>query len=240
MRAAFFVQPHPSAFSLQVIFLDVHPDDRRDTREAVDHDDDEGKVAQAGICRLSGTTSWSTGTISVLAPPVLKWHDDASCVTTLQKAMLRPTLFSHRKLEVRVASLAISAASARTLRSPMGWHRHRIARPQRENRSVRAAANHLSVLRCRWPVRIALTRAQFAHFPGECLKPETRWRSGVDSNPRYREGFYGREFRRSLRVIRPDKSIRAGENLFVWNSREFVRLEFDSASALSGSFRSRV
>jgi hypothetical protein len=39
-------------------------------------------------------------------------------VTTLQKAMLRPTLFYHRKLEVPVASLAISVVPARTLRSP--------------------------------------------------------------------------------------------------------------------------
>jgi hypothetical protein len=27
-----------------------------------------------------------------------------------------------------------------------------------------------------WRVRIATTRGQFAHFPGESLKPETRWR----------------------------------------------------------------
>jgi hypothetical protein len=39
-------------------------------------------------------------------------------VRTLQKAMLRPTLFSHRKLEVPVASLAILVVPARTLRSP--------------------------------------------------------------------------------------------------------------------------
>src|SRR3984893_2671072 len=32
--------------------------------------------------------------------------------------MIRPTLFSRRKLEVRVASLAISVCPARTLRSP--------------------------------------------------------------------------------------------------------------------------
>ena len=25
-------------------------------------------------------------------------------------------------------------------------------------------------------MRIAPTRVQFAHFPGECLKPKTRWR----------------------------------------------------------------
>jgi hypothetical protein len=42
----------------------------------------------------------------------------SSGVTTLQKAMLRPTLFSHRKLEMPVASLAISVVPARTLRSP--------------------------------------------------------------------------------------------------------------------------
>jgi hypothetical protein len=41
----------------------------------------------------------------------------SSGVTTLQKAMLRPTLFSHRKLEVPVASLAILVVPARTLRS---------------------------------------------------------------------------------------------------------------------------
>jgi hypothetical protein len=33
---------------------------------------------------------------------------------------------------------------------------------------------------------IAATHGQFAHFLGECLKPETRWRRGRDSNPRYR------------------------------------------------------
>jgi hypothetical protein len=35
-------------------------------------------------------------------------------------------------------------------------------------------------------LRIAATRARFAHFPGECLKPETRCRSEVKSNCRYR------------------------------------------------------
>jgi hypothetical protein len=39
-------------------------------------------------------------------------------VTTLQKAMPRPTLFSHQKLEMRVASFAILVVLARTLRSP--------------------------------------------------------------------------------------------------------------------------
>src|SRR5712671_7356065 len=33
---------------------------------------------------------------------------------------------------------------------------------------------------------IAATHAQFAHFRGEYPKPETGWRSGMDSNYRYR------------------------------------------------------
>jgi hypothetical protein len=33
---------------------------------------------------------------------------------------------------------------------------------------------------------IAATHAQFAHFPGEYPKPETGWRSEMDSNSRYR------------------------------------------------------
>ena len=33
----------------------------------------------------------------------------------------------------------------------------------------------------------------------------TRWQSGVDWNPRCREGFYRREFVPRLRTIRPDK-----------------------------------
>jgi len=41
-------------------------------------------------------------------------------------------------------------------------------------------------LPCRWAVRMATTRAQFAYFPGECLKPETRWRSEMNSNSRSR------------------------------------------------------
>ena len=37
----------------------------------------------------------------------------------------------------------------------------------------------------RWAVRIATTRAQFAHLPRECLKLETAWRSGLNSNARW-------------------------------------------------------
>jgi hypothetical protein len=39
-------------------------------------------------------------------------------VTTLQKATLRPTLFSYRKLQVPVAWLATSMVPVRALRSP--------------------------------------------------------------------------------------------------------------------------
>jgi hypothetical protein len=34
------------------------------------------------------------------------------------------------------------------------------------------------------PAHIAPAGAQFAHFPGECLKPETRWGSESNSNSR--------------------------------------------------------
>ncbi len=52
------------------------------------------------------------------------------------------------------------------------------------------------------------------------MKYGTRWRSGVDSNPRYREVFYGRSWARVWRTIRPDKKPPC------W--REFVRLGFGS------------
>jgi hypothetical protein len=48
----------------------------------------------------------------------------------------------------------------------------------REIIEATGSGHQLSVLRCRWAVRIAATRAYFAHFRGECLKPETGWRSG--------------------------------------------------------------
>src|ERR1019366_4966775 len=58
--------------------------------------------------------------------------------------------------------------------------------PTERKSKSRATAQHVRALRCRWGLRIATARAQFAHFPGECLKPETAWRRGRDSNPRYR------------------------------------------------------
>jgi hypothetical protein len=42
----------------------------------------------------------------------------------------------------------------------------------------------MSSLRCRRGGRIAPTRALFTVIPGECLKPETAWWSGMDSNRR--------------------------------------------------------
>ena len=54
--------------------------------------------------------------------------------------------------------------------------------------------------------------------------------SGVDSNPRCREGFQGRNSARVWRAIRSDKKHPC--------SRDFVRLGFGSVSALSGSLRS--
>src|ERR1700730_12102457 len=109
---------------------------------------------------------------------VVTWRD-------LQKAMLSPTLFSHRKLEVPVGWRAILVVPARTLRSPTtGTGTELLA--HREKIEVTRSGYHLSVLRCRCAVRIARTRAQFAHFPGESLTCQTRWRSELNSNCRYR------------------------------------------------------
>ena len=74
-----------------------------------------------------------------------------------------------------VASLAIPVVPARTMRSPIaGIGTGLLA--HREIIEVTGSGHQLSVLRCRWAVRIAATRAYFAHFSGECLKPETGWR----------------------------------------------------------------
>ena len=59
---------------------------------------------------------------------------------------------------------------------------------------------------------------------------QTRWRRGRDSNPRYRERFYGRNSARAWPTIRAEKKHSC------W--REFVRLEFGSFWALSGSLHS--
>jgi hypothetical protein len=79
------------------------------------------------------------------------------------------------KLEVLVASLAISVVPARTLGSPTAGigtellaHRERIEVTRSDPPFERSPVP--------MGVRIGPTRAQFAHFPGECLKPETGWR----------------------------------------------------------------
>ena len=38
----------------------------------------------------------------------------------------------------------------------------------------------------------AATARYFGQLSGESLETRTGWRSGVDSNPRCREGYYGR------------------------------------------------
>jgi hypothetical protein len=75
-------------------------------------------------------------------------------------------------------------------------------------------------------------RALFAVIRGECLKAETAWRRGVDSNPRCREGSSERNSARVCGTIWPDEKHP--------RRREFVRLEFGSASALPGIRRRLV
>ena len=82
-----------------------------------------------------------------------------------------------------VASLAISMAPARTLRSPTaGIGTELLA--HREKIEVTRPGPPFE----RSPVpmgrAIPATHAQFAHFLGERLKPETGWRSEMNSNPR--------------------------------------------------------
>ena len=87
-----------------------------------------------------------------------------------------------------------------------------------------------SILRGHKPCEIGRVGAYFDHLWANRKRRRTRWRSGVDSNPRCREGFYGRNSARVCRTTRPDKKHPC------W--REFVRLGFGSASALSVSLRS--
>jgi len=70
-----------------------------------------------------------------IARDIRTYSSGSTGVKTLQKAMLGRNAFARRKLAVPFASLAISAASVRTLRSPTARIRHRITRPQRENRN---------------------------------------------------------------------------------------------------------
>jgi hypothetical protein len=104
---------------------------------------------------------------------------------TIQKGMLRPQPFSRRKPEVLVASLAISVVPARTLGSPTaGIGTELLAHREKIEVTRSGAPFERSPVPMSRPHRHH-TRA-VAHFPGECLKPETRWRREVDSNSRYR------------------------------------------------------
>jgi hypothetical protein len=88
-------------------------------------------------------------------------------------------------LAVPIASLAISVVHTETSRSPQQASAPNYSPPERIE-ATRPVSNPFE----RSPVPmgrpITATGAQFAHFRGERLKPETRWRSGVDSNSRYR------------------------------------------------------
>jgi hypothetical protein len=112
--------------------------------------------------------------------------------------MIRPTLFSRRRLEVRVASLAISVLPARTLRSPTAGIGTELVAHREEIEGMRRSS---TFERSPVPVSRANRRAHahFAHFPREYLKPETRWRSGLDANSRYRFlNWQTKAFRRRL------------------------------------------
>jgi hypothetical protein len=47
MLAAFFMEAQPPAFALLVVILDIHADEGRHAREAVDHHAEQGAIAQA-------------------------------------------------------------------------------------------------------------------------------------------------------------------------------------------------
>ncbi len=97
-------------------------------------------------------------------------------------------------------------------------------------------------------MRIAPTRALFAVIPGECLKPETRWRRGWDSNPRATlaaAGFQGRviTYRPVSTWYKMVRCIRAFRT-FIYdmrkNFRAFVPRIFSTDSGASEDSRSRV
>ena len=94
-------------------------------------------------------------------------------------------LFSHRKLEVPVASLAISVVPARTLRLPTaGIGTELLAHREKIEVTRHDSTYMLSPVPVR-PAHRPHTRA-FCGLPGEGFKSETAWRSGMDSNPQYR------------------------------------------------------
>ena len=73
MLAAFFVEAKPAAFALLVVVLHLHGDDGRDAGERVNHDADEGPVAEAddragvdGVQQLSGLLGGEHGRFALL------------------------------------------------------------------------------------------------------------------------------------------------------------------------------
>jgi hypothetical protein len=72
------------------------------------------------------------------------------------------------------------------------------------------------------------TRAVFAVCLGEYFKPETGWRREVDSNPRCREGLYGREFGRGWRTIRPAETALKTVRYFIATTNLLTAAAIDS------------
>jgi hypothetical protein len=81
---------------------------------------------------------------------------------------------------------------------------HRASSKRREISLVAAQWAIFGSLRSGVQRRTAAHTGDFAHFSAKYQKPRTRWRREVDSNPRYREGFYGRELGASQREEAPD------------------------------------
>ena len=152
--------------------------------------------------RIGSSTScsiWLPETSPPSSARGLLGHHFQSCNTSL---------FFHRKFEVPVASLAISITPARTLRSPTA----RIGTELLANREkIEVTRSGAPFERSPVPmaVRIAAARAQFAHFPEKCLKPETGWRSEPNSNSRFRFlNWQTRAFRRQLQHSDESWSVR--------------------------------
>ena len=71
--AAFFVQPDPPAPTLQVIIFDAHADDGADAGEGVDHQAEEGPIAESdhvrGVDRIEQLTGFVGSEHTGLALP---------------------------------------------------------------------------------------------------------------------------------------------------------------------------
>ena len=100
-----------------------------------------------------------------------------------QKAMLKRTPFYNRKLQVHVAVARDIGGSRPDDGSPTaGIGTELLARREKIEGMRRSSTFERSPV----PMSRANRRAHahFAHFPGECLKPETGWRRELDSNSR--------------------------------------------------------